>query len=422
MTYLHQTQGALLATAITFNLALGCGGVLGCSGGVDGTRNAPADGGADKDGTVRADAGPDGAEGPDGSVGFGVGRRLSVAHNTSCFVRAGSVYCWGANEFGQYGDGSRDESAHPIAALTDYQDAASITLSRWASHVIAADGDLFAAGLDNHEQLPFETTTPMQITAPSAVAHVAGTYRANCYVLASDGALRCRGENTNGEVGDGSDGTATDYVDVGLSGVTSLTAGLDFFCAVSGGDVYCWGSNAKGQMGNDAGGDGLKQTTPQSVDLPANAVEVAAGSAHACARVVGGDVYCWGINWGGQAGSDSDATQCGPHACIRAPQKVDMTNAVALAASDNASCALVDGGTVACWGEGDIATGAALLADVVELASGHESAHFCARTVEGANETVRCWGTNDSTGQLGRGSVINDDAERLTPAPVTLPD
>jgi hypothetical protein len=95
---------------------------------------------------------------------------------------------------------------------------------------------------------------------------------------------------------------------------------------------------------------------------------------------------------------------------------------VQIALGTNHTCALLDDGTVSCWGmngSGQLGVSAgpdhyvpvpvAGLADVVQLAAGGDQT--CARHADGH---VSCWGSN-AYGALGDGTTM----ARSTPAPVT---
>ncbi|MCA9582608.1 MAG: hypothetical protein KC416_12495, partial [Myxococcales bacterium] len=87
------------------------------------------------------------------------------------------------------------------------------------------------------------------------------------------------------------------------SWVMEVAAGLDFTCALfSGGDLYCWGSDAYGQLGT--AGAAANSNTPVHVNpsgSPAYFSSISAGAQHACALAMDGQVYCWGRNDRGQA-------------------------------------------------------------------------------------------------------------------------
>ena len=72
-------------------------------------------------------------------------------------------------------------------------------------------------------------------------------------------------------------------------------------CAVgsNGSNLYCWGSNASGQLGTGSSGN-QSQAAPTGL---ASVVELALGTFHTCARSNTGGVKCWGANGQGEAGT-----------------------------------------------------------------------------------------------------------------------
>jgi len=88
----------------------------------------------------------------------------------------------------------------------------------------------------------------------------------------------------------------------GLSGVSELTAGIDFTCArLSDGTAKCWGRAQYGRLGND--NDTTDQLTPVSVSGLTGATKISSRGRSACAIVGGNAVMCWGRNDVGQLGS-----------------------------------------------------------------------------------------------------------------------
>ena len=128
-----------------------------------------------------------------------------------------------------------------------------------------------------------------------------------CAIL-DNGTLMCWGLNNRGQVGDGSTTNAHTpvWVDLGSgTTVTEVVNGYRHTCAtLSNGSLMCWGENSDGQLGN--GQRTQTQTTPVWVNLGVGrtATRIAADYGNTCAIVDNGSLYCWGTNTHGKLGQD----------------------------------------------------------------------------------------------------------------------
>lgn len=214
--------------------------------------------------------------------------------------------------------------------------------------------------------------------APEAARTVTVGHSHACAVP-DDGGLRCWGYGAHGRLGlgdtanhgdtPGSMGDALPAVSLpaGRTAV-AISAGLAHTCAVlDDGRLTCWGRNAVGTLGQgdaldrgdqpDETGDGLP-----IVDLGAGvtATAVTAGEGFTCALLTGGDVKCWGFNAGSQPGvlglgTNEVAIGDDPDEMGDALPTVSLgtgRTATALAAGTAHVCALLDDGSVKCWGAG----------------------------------------------------------------------
>lgn len=310
--------------------------------------------------------------------------------HTCVLTRTGAVRCWGRGDSGRLGYGNEQDVGDDETPAS----AGSVALGEPALHI--------AVGFSH-----------------------------SCAALAS-GAVRCWGDGGSGRLGTGStedvgDDEAPEAVPaVDLNGLaTQVSAGEDHSCALLvGGAVRCWGGNAFGQLGYGhtmTVGDDESPSTAGDVAVGGVAVQVAAGFGHTCALIEGGDVTCWGRNDAGQLGyahvnrvGDDELPQSAGPVMVGWP-------ASSVAAAYASTCALSALGAVRCWGNS--ANGECGYASTMNVGDGETPASQGDVDVGGVvvdvnagpcalldNGTMRCWGWG-ATGALGHGNTasIGDD-------------
>lgn len=205
--------------------------------------------------------------------------------------------------------------------------------------------------------------------------------------------------------------------------VTGVSVGGRHVCAiVSGGTIRCFGDGSAGQLGDgvdrgDAGSTdaGAETGVPLGVVGLTSASGIAAGFSHTCARLEGSAIRCWGANDFGQLGDGTTIAK-------RTPTILSLANVKEISAGGAHTCAVLNDGTAMCWGRnddgqiGDGTTNTRLLPVAVNNLNGVEQIaagmfHTCARLKSGA---VHCWGRNDG-GQIGDGTI---GTQRLFAVPV----
>jgi alpha-tubulin suppressor-like RCC1 family protein len=154
--------------------------------------------------------------------------------------------------------------------------------------------------------------------------------------------------NVGGAGGSGGSGAGGS----GVGGVEQLALGAGHSCLRTfEGDVYCWGRNANGQLGDGTFDDAL---APVRAELPGPATFLAAGSFHTCAALLDGEIYCWGRNAHGQLGNgfvdaDPPKGRSIPEPVIfEVPEKTRV-----LSLGERHTCA-IRGESLACWGSGAV--------------------------------------------------------------------
>ena len=241
--------------------------------------------------------------------------------------------------------------------------------------------------------------------------------------VTDDGSALCWGQNSRGQLGDGTtdDRVMPVYVasQVQFKSVSSwgnVSDGVNdnaHTCAVSTTNhVYCWGNGASGQLGTSTTETCPMtscSTVPLPVDPPASGPgsfdSVAVAHLHSCAVGVDGRVYCWGGNPAGQLGDSTTSSRTTPDTVVGA-----FANPfVAVHVGGSSACGLLSDGDMYCWGLnlfgelGDGTTDSRLSPVVVsgglKFAS-FDVGDYLARGVEVGSEDVFCWGRG-SAGQLG---------------------
>jgi alpha-tubulin suppressor-like RCC1 family protein len=249
--------------------------------------------------------------------------------------------------------------------------------------------------------------------------------------LLADGSVVSWGDNSSGQLGDGTLDTRLTPVQVkGLgpgSGVVAVAAGMFHAMALKAdGTVLTWGANVLGQLG-----DGTQFSRAEPVQVVglgpgSGVIKISAGFTHTLALESDGTVLCWGRSALGACGIDT------PAGALTTPvQPVGLSSGsgvIAIAAGANVSIALKSTGAVLAWGNnnnGQVGIGTQVQQNtpigVTGLDDGSGVVAISTAGVSGANSayalksdgTVLGWGANAS-GQLGDGTTTT----RTTPVQV----
>jgi alpha-tubulin suppressor-like RCC1 family protein len=278
---------------------------------------------------------------------------------------------------------------------------------------------------------------PAGAAIPTVVQVAAPTTHAGCARM-SNGTVTCSGLNESGELGNGTtDGSVRPVVVKNVAGtgpligVSQVATGNFFACALlTSGGLDCWGDNSDGQLGNGTTTSSLLPVVVQNshgTGPLTGVVQIAVGKYHACARLVDTTVDCWGHNGYYALGDNTNVDHPLPNPVLNSAGTGPLRNQVWISVSQYDSCAVQSDGSARCWGLNEFGTlgdgtqtprarptgvkaaaGNKFLANVKTISAA--PAHTCALLKTGA---VDCWGLN-SFGQLGDGTVTT----RLRPVPV----
>lgn len=245
-------------------------------------------------------------------IGLDVGSNLvAVGRDFGCAVRDASPVCWGYNDYGELGDGSN--TARPSAGGVRGPIGGVTAIAAGDFHAcVIANGGVKCWGNNLYGRLGVTGVTssnvPVQVASlTSGVTAISAGDDNTCAVV--NGAAKCWGSNNHGKLGNGSTtNMSSSPVQVtGLqSGVSAVTVGGEFACAIVNGGVRCWGYNDEGQLGNNST---VESSTPVPVQvLSAGVTAIEAGWAHVCA-IANGQAYCWGMNNNGRLGIGDGVTE-----------------------------------------------------------------------------------------------------------------
>ena len=443
---------------------------------------------------------------PVGVAGITDATAIAAGSSHSCALHEdGTISCWGSNTWGQLGDKTDDDSSMPVA-VADITDATAITAGRGHSCALHQAGTISCWGNNEYGQLGDKTDDDSSV--PAAVADITDataitTGYAHSCALHQNGTISCWGNNENGQLGNGTDNSSR--VPVGVAGITDATAittGYGYSCALhEGGTISCWGEGHRTRGGS---------SMPVAVAGITDATAITAGYSHSCALHQNGTISCWGSNAYDKLGSGtlitpsdetptttpvlgtprqgqlslitpSDETPTTTEAPRRQPNQnttttqaapptlsyrtndyssrvpvgvAGITDATAITAGEEHSCALHQNGTISCWGSNwdgrlgsrtlitpsyetptttqaprqqpnqsttttqaadyssRVPVGVAGITDATAITAGYS--HSCALHQAG---TISCWG-NNYDGQLGNGTY-NDSSVPVGVAGIT---
>lgn len=344
---------------------------------------------------------------------------IAAGGRHSCVLSASRVYCWGANDKGQLGDGELESRDTPAGIAGDLE-FTQVVAGLDHTCGLSRSGEAYCWGSNEAGKLGDATTSnrsaPVRVSGNASFQTLRAGQRHTCGLTLS-GEVTCWGQNDKGQLGDGSGNNRSTPATVKASArFISVATGANHTCALSfDGAAYCWGDNSFGQLGNEAK---TANRSPEPVAGGLRFTSISAGTFHTCAITDGGEAYCWGRNTYGQlgTGSNTDAS---------VPTRVDTQvrfGSVSVGAVH--TCARTRAGIAYCWGRntyGQLGDGSqANQSSPVRVTGGGlfsslnaTGAHTCGTSAEG--ETW-CWGWN-TDGQLGDGSRNN----HARPNRITLP-
>jgi alpha-tubulin suppressor-like RCC1 family protein len=250
---------------------------------------------------------------------IGAASKIQAGEEHTCAEMVdGSVQCWGSNVSGQIGDNTTTD--RPIPTKVSLPTTVKKLSSGGGAHNCAAlnDGSVWCWGLNDKEQLGVSgaamSSSPVQVVGVAGVKKVWVGRQHSCALL-GDATVQCWGANDFGQLGDATTNQrATPAPVMGLSDVVGVGGGYRHSCAVLGttATVKCWGANDHGQLG--LGADAAAFVTQPALVPGVTVFKETAGTKgeSTCAIASDENMYCWGWNDDGQLGDGTTVDRATP--------------------------------------------------------------------------------------------------------------
>ncbi len=266
--------------------------------------------------------------------------------HTCGLLNNGSVVCWGSNNYGQIGNGSSGGYAlNPVFVNTT---ESFVSIAAGGSHTcgLLTNGSMMCWGNNDYGQigngskgtalnLVLVNSTESFVSIAAGAAHTCG--------LLNNGSMMCWGQNNDGQIGDGSsweDRLNPVFVNTTESFV-SIDTGYSHTCGVlNNGSAMCWGSNDYGTIGD---GTTTQRNNPVFVNTTESFVSMGEGEHHTCGLLNNGSAMCWGGNIQGQIGDGSGTNRLNP-------VFVNTTESfVSIGVGGSHTCGVLNNGSAMCW-------------------------------------------------------------------------
>lgn len=236
-----------------------------------------------------------------------------LGDSTCTIDAAGTVACMGQNDFGQLGLGDTAARATPTALTGTWL---AYSQGHHFACGVQTGGSLWCTGQNDVGQLGRGTSgvgtnssSPLRIGTDTTWTTVSAGDAHACALRA--GELHCWGQGTEGRLGNGAVTNAVTPTRVGTaSDWTAVAAGGTHTCGIRAGMLFCWGRNVEGQLGN--GATSASQTTPVQVGSATDWESIALGGTFSCGTRAGAQLYCWGNDLSGQLGQGDVAMRTSP--------------------------------------------------------------------------------------------------------------
>ena len=290
---------------------------------------------------------------PDQVSDAGPWRSITVNDSHSCGIKTdGTAWCWGSDSAGGIGDGLPTAAQANPTQVDDAGPWASIENGYLYSCGLQTDGTAWCWGRNLDGQLGNSAAanseySPVEVDGDGPWVRITAGGSHSCGIKA-DGTAWCWGDDTNGQLGNGSatTGDQSSPVQVDDNGPwVAISAGNNFTCGLKADrTAWCWGTDANGELGNGAAVS-ADQSSPYQMDDAGPWSDISAGEGYACGLKTDGTAWCWGSDSAYRLGNGADGNQSSADQVSDAGPWASIT-----AGSYAITCGIKTNGSGYCWG------------------------------------------------------------------------
>jgi alpha-tubulin suppressor-like RCC1 family protein len=267
---------------------------------------------------------------PTPSTGISSGvTAVALGNQFGCAIVNAQLQCWGNNGYGQVGNGNTSNPSS-IYVNPNLTSISALYIKDNRTCVVKSSGALYCFGANGSGESGSNTGFDNYVTSNPVAAVSSGTGTSTksvamsvngstCAVVSSG--LRCWGRMDRGQVPIGVIGNKTTPSTItlggGTTGVTKVTKGtgnlyssMPTRCAIRSGNLFCWGANHAGQIGD---GTTTYKSTPYQV-LTGGVTDVKVSTSGTVCAIQSGAVKCWGYNGYGNVGDSGSTNRTTPYA------------------------------------------------------------------------------------------------------------
>jgi len=311
-------------------------------------------------------------------------RAIAVDEHRCLVTTDDELYCWGENALGQLGQGDDVARGGP-ARVQGIGPVSAVAVAKHSTCAVGKDGSVhcfgFVPGATGFKPCPHGPSLPDPRCAARPVEVLSGAKAVsvgNSHVCAliTSGEVRCFGDNSLGQLGDGGKTSSFAPVPVrtspghALQDVVELRANGDFTCALERkGEVRCWGKNEPGTQGRPYNSPGVIRYATQPFELGR-----VTRLSNSCVQLESGELRCWGAGEryrparvgvcgtrlvaegpGHCRSDDAGIVTCGEVAALRDKGWIGVNIRAntgplrALEAAGREACAVDEQGNLSCW-------------------------------------------------------------------------